>query len=436
MGALIITGKDLRLLARDMRALAILVVLPLVFITILGMTFGKVLGWQAENQVLQIAFVDQVDYDAIKDDEPGDRTLTREQKVRNAHKLVADVMNDLQGEKGMRVIVGSQAEADDALEKGQINAIVTFGPRFYQIVHGLRLRDVLDPQEGSISGRAFDALDIQIQGRKSFDGMTSVVKLALGSSLQANGASYISCENPITRRSNATRCKEWDAEYDPDEAFAAIDPPAAVEQGSDKSDAVYNRVVPGLTVMFMFFLVNIMARSFIHERDLGTLRRLRIAPIRPASVLAGKTIPFLIVSLVQSGLLFACGKLLFDMSWGADPWLLLPIVFCTSCAATALGLLVATWVKTDSQVSAYANIVVISMAGVSGCLVPRDMLPWQMQRFSLVTPHAWAVEAFHEILPENGHVPDLNLVWQSCGMLLAFALAFFAVGVVRFARTR
>ena len=37
-----------------------------------------------------------------------------------------------------------------------------------------------------------------------------------------------------------------------------------------------------------------------------------------------------------------CGKLLFGMSWGNAPWLLLPVIVCTSMAATALGLLVAT----------------------------------------------------------------------------------------------
>ena len=79
---------------------------------------------------------------------------------------------------------------------------------------------------------------------------------------------------------------------------------------------MYQELVPSYTVMFVFFLVNIMARSFIRERDEGTLIRLRAAPVSVVSLLVGKTTPFFIVSVVQCTLLFVFGKLLFGMSWG------------------------------------------------------------------------------------------------------------------------
>src|SRR5688500_10446593 len=66
MGFWEITKKDLRLLVRDRRTTALLVILPLVFITIIGLTTGKLLGWKRSNQMLRIAFVDEVDYLAVK----------------------------------------------------------------------------------------------------------------------------------------------------------------------------------------------------------------------------------------------------------------------------------------------------------------------------------------------------------------------------------
>src|SRR6476660_3340574 len=60
-----ITKKDLRILIRDARALFVLLVLPLVFITIIGMTMGKLLGWRNSNQVLSVGVVDAIDYDQI-----------------------------------------------------------------------------------------------------------------------------------------------------------------------------------------------------------------------------------------------------------------------------------------------------------------------------------------------------------------------------------
>lgn len=72
-------------------------------------------------------------------------------------------------------------------------------------------------------------------------------------------------------------------------------------------------VVPGFTVMFAFFLINVMARSFMIERDQGTLRRLLLAPVRTLPLLLGKTIPFYLTSVLQCTLLFFCGRLLFGM---------------------------------------------------------------------------------------------------------------------------
>jgi len=184
--------------------------------------------------------------------------------------------------------------------------------------------------------------------------------------------------------------------------------------------------VPSYTVMFAFFLVNVMARSFIAERELGTLNRLRMTPVSPTGLLAGKTLPFLIISVIQGICLFALGRYVFGMPWGHSPWLLLPVIVCTSLAATSLGLLIATLVRTDSQVSAYGNFIVIGMAGISGCFMPRDWLPETMQRFSLALPHAWSLIAFEQIL--SPAVPNIAVVAQCCAALVGFASLFFVAG--------
>ena len=93
-------------------------------------------------------------------------------------------------------------------------------------------------------------------------------------------------------------------------------------------------------------------------------------------------------------------------------------------------MLIATVVRSEAQVTSVAMLVVLAMAGVSGCFTPRDWLPERMQQFSLVTPHAWALIAYEEIL--NTATPHLNVVWEACGWLLGFAAIYFAVGLWRF----
>src|SRR5581483_5055497 len=105
---------------------------------------------------------------------------------------------------------------------------------------------------------------------------------------------------------------------------------ATPEPVKPRGNIIYQTLVPNFMVMFAFFLVNVMANSFITERKLGTLRRMQVSRVGPGQLLWGKTWPFLIVSVVQSILLFISGKLMFGMSWGTYPATLLPVILATS----------------------------------------------------------------------------------------------------------
>jgi ABC-2 type transport system permease protein len=118
------------------------------------------------------------------------------------------------------------------------------------------------------------------------------------------------------------------------------------------------------------------------------------------------------------------------MSWGTHPLWLIPIVLGTSLAATSLGLLVATIVRTDQQVSSYTHLVVTSLAGLSGCFLPRDWMPEVMKQVSLATPHAWSLIAYAEAL--TNPQPASSVIALHCLGLLGFSAVFFAAGSWRF----
>jgi ABC-2 type transport system permease protein len=344
--------------------------------------------------------------------------------------MVHRIVNGLQKDAGVEIYPAKDRETLQKMMDGQVteevNAGLIFGPKFYDRVQQLSAPDFLDPRNGKFKD-GLSVLDIQvISDQPNSTTHTIIESQVLGKTLQAITPNVMCGQGVLAARIRDT-CNELELEggRPPIELL----PPEEDESAASDS-RVYNELVPGWTVMFVFFLVNIMARSFIHERDLGTLRRLRIAPVPPTGVMLGKTVPFFIISLVQTSLLFLAGRLLFGMSWGAEPWLLLPVVVTTSMAATTLGLLVATLVRTEAQVSAYANFVVIVMAGISGCFLPRDWLPDLMKTISLATPHAWALMGYREILTTEH--PDWAEVFQYCGMLVAFSAVYFAIGAWRF----
>ena len=110
------------------------------------------------------------------------------------------------------------------------------------------------------------------------------------------------------------------------------------------------------------------------------------------------------------------------MSWGTEPWLLIPVVLATSLSAMGLALLVASLARNEAQVAIYGTLLVLMLAGVSGCLMgDRELMPEAMQQLSLVTPQAWALLAYKQLLA-NAAAPNLFIVGQACAVLSAFGV--------------
>jgi hypothetical protein len=186
----------------------------------------------------------------------------------------------------------------------------------------------------------------------------------------------------------------------------------------------YQTLVPSYTVMFSYFLVLTVGWLFVAERRQGTLKRLRAAPLSRSQILLGKLLPCLALSVAQGLFLLAAGKLIFNMSWGPNPGWLLAVVFTTSLSAMGLALLVASVARSEAQVAIYGTLLVLVLAGISGCLMgDRDLMPEAMQRISLITPHAWALTAYKQLLANPGAV-NVELVAQACAMLTAFGFGF------------
>ncbi|MBK9383384.1 MAG: ABC transporter permease [Planctomycetes bacterium] len=189
---------------------------------------------------------------------------------------------------------------------------------------------------------------------------------------------------------------------------------------------------PTNAVLFVFFLVLGMALSFAEERRTGTFARLRSLPIRRGPLLAAKLVPFALIGCLQMLFLFGIAVLVFGLQVGGDVSALLALTVATVLAAVGLGFLVASIGGSEKQIQSYGTLVVLVMGLVSGCMVPRFVLPDSAKQVGLLTPHAWALDGYAEVLGRRG--TTVMDVLPEIGALLAFAAVFTAVGAALFAR--
>jgi ABC-2 type transport system permease protein len=205
--------------------------------------------------------------------------------------------------------------------------------------------------------------------------------------------------------------------------------PTATNTGLlNRGAARYQVLVPSYLVMFAYFLVLVVGRLFVSELRQGTMKRLRAAPLSRWQILVGKFVPAYLLSIVQGIFLLIAGRLVFGMNWGPQPLWLVLVVMTTSLSAMGLALVVAALARTESQVAVYGTLLVLALAGLSGCLMgDRKLMPEIMRRVSLITPHAWALDAYRQLLA-NPAGPNLTIVMQSCAMLAAFGVGLVLLG--------
>ena len=483
--ALTIAAKDFRLLRRDARSAVILVLMPLVLILVLGLSLGDAFGRKADDQLQISVVVEDVGVSQARlakrpgSDNPMGAVLGCAAPIRREYPPTgrwADVvLNDLKDTGDIRIeVLPDRAEAQRLLDRGKRSAVVVFRPEFSDradrcsFVGGEFRADPINPLDRY--GIVTNKLGVTILKNEHQPIGSSIVQQVTQVSLMRVvvpwmiGQAFDLIGTPLfmermdkhipqlklaytffSREQLGDGIRKGIGAFFGNYEFTALTwhgltkdiPPDTKEENAanytgdsplfGRGTRRYQTLVPSYTVTFAFFLVLTVGWLFVAERRHGTMVRLRAAPISRGQVLLGKMIPCFAISLVQGFTLLLCGKLVFGMSWGAEPWMLVPIVFTTSFAAVGLAMLVAGLAKTETQVAVYGTLLVLVLAGLSGSMMPREMMPEGMREISRVTPHAWALNAYEQVLHPDKPAVDHAVVWQACGVLVLFGVAFNAL---------
>ncbi|MHA0857373.1 ABC transporter permease [Paenibacillus sp. CMAA1364] len=190
----------------------------------------------------------------------------------------------------------------------------------------------------------------------------------------------------------------------------------------------FQQNVPGYTVMFAFFTVMFAGRSFIYERNEGTFRRILSAPVNKLNLFLGKMIPNYLIGLMQTVVMFGFGHFVFGMSLGDSPFGLIFISLSMIWASTTLGMLIASLVRTESQVTGLSVLIVLTLGALGGTMVPLFIMPDLMQTIALVTPQAWALSGYQDILVRGMGIGD---VLDNILVLLGFGVFFISISIWR-----
>jgi ABC-2 type transport system permease protein len=194
----------------------------------------------------------------------------------------------------------------------------------------------------------------------------------------------------------------------------------------------YN-VVPGLLgVVLTMTMVLITAVAITRERERGTMENLLATPARPAEVMLGKLIPYILVGYIQTAVILVAARLVFNVPFVGFVPLLLGIMLLFIGANLAVGITFSTIAHNQLQAMQMAFFFFLPSLLLSGFMFPFRGMPDWAQNIGEILPLTHFLRIVRGILLKgNGMaeiVPDL---WP---LALFFTVAF-TLGIKRYRQT-
>lgn len=203
--------------------------------------------------------------------------------------------------------------------------------------------------------------------------------------------------------------------------------------GGDATSATAGRFDTGASsqlLLFLFLTALTGSAALIETRRLGVSRRMLSTPAPTATIIAGEAVGRLVVSVLQGIAIMAASALLFGVRWGN---LVAAGLLMTVFAAVAggAGLLMGATARTPEQSLAFGLLLSLGFGALGGTMLPLDLFPSTMRTLAHLTPHAWGVEGFTELINHHGGVTDIA---PQLGVLAAMAAVLFALATWRLRR--
>ncbi len=204
------------------------------------------------------------------------------------------------------------------------------------------------------------------------------------------------------------------------------------EKVEAKQPSSVKQSVPAWLIFSMFFVVIPLSTTFIVEKQHGTLQRLKTFPVTDGYFLMGKIVPYIIINLIQTVLMFLVGIYLVPAVGGQalqlsdNAWLLIPMSMSVSVLAISVAMLIAVRVNTTDQATTIGGVSNLLLAVVGGVMVPTYVMPEAMKNISGYSPMNWGLEGFLTVLLREGSFVDI--VPEMMKLLgLSVIFLFFAV---------
>jgi drug efflux transport system permease protein len=194
-----------------------------------------------------------------------------------------------------------------------------------------------------------------------------------------------------------------------------------------------NLLIPGLVAILLTFSGTLLAAfAIVRERERGTLEQLMVTPVSPVAVVLGKLLPYLVLAFAQLLLVLVLMRTVFRVPIHGNVFLLLGLSFIYLFSLLALGLLVSSRARTQTEAIQVAQGFLLPSIMLSGYIFPLSSLPGPLRLIAQVLPATHFIQISRGIIIRGAGFVDL---WPDVLALCLLAALLVAGSTRAFRKT-
>lgn len=185
--------------------------------------------------------------------------------------------------------------------------------------------------------------------------------------------------------------------HNPQKAALRMESPTGETASENPMLQMLGLMMAGQMVFFAFFTGAYSMMSILTENENGTLARLFTLPINRSNILAGKFLAVFLMVIVQGIVLLVASHFIFKIQWG-DPKIIVLALLGQVMAASGLGVLLISFVKTSRQAGPVLGGALTAMGMLGGLFTANMTMPEAFNKLAAFTPQGWVVRGWKIVL--------------------------------------
>lgn len=191
--------------------------------------------------------------------------------------------------------------------------------------------------------------------------------------------------------------------------------------------------VPNLSgILTMLIALTVTGLSVARERELGTFDQVLVSPLQPIEILIGKTVPGIIIGLMEGSIIVAAAIWIFQIPFEGSLLLLYLSLFVFVLCIIGVGLFISSLCQTQQQAILGTFVFMTPAVTLSGYATPIENMPDWLQHATVINPLR-----YYLVIAKGIFLKDMpaSIVFENIWPMVLIAL-FNLTGATWFFRRR